>query len=75
MNKTIITVLASSILLMLTFLSANEKPKKSDDFLRINDNIQNDELRSELETLRNEFQIERERIHTYYMEKIKTILL
>ena len=56
---------------MLTVLTAGVKEKKGADFLRINDNIQNKELRAELEGLRDEFKFERNRIHDYYKEKIE----
>jgi len=58
---------------MLTVLTAGVKEKKGADFLRINDNIQNKELRAELEGLRDEFKFERTRIHDYYKEKIEGI--
>ena len=73
MNKTIITVITSSILLIMTYLSAEVKGKRGDDFLRINDNIQNEELRAELEGLREEFMIEKNRIHEYYNEKMENL--
>ena len=73
MNKIIITVLTSSIFLILTFLSAEVKEKREDDFFRINDNIQNEELRSELAELREEFMIERSRIREYYNEKMEIL--
>ena len=73
MNKKIITVLIGSLLLMLTFLTADVKEKKGDDFLRINDNIQNEEFRIELIGLKKEFNIERSRIQEYYNEKIAAL--
>jgi len=47
------------LIIMLTVLTAGVKDKKGDNFLRINDNIQNKELRSELVMLRDKFNIER----------------
>ena len=73
MNKKIITVLIGSLLLMLTFLTADVKEKKGDDFLRINDNIQNEEFRIELIGLKKEFNIERSRIQEYYKEKMEAL--
>ena len=49
------------------------KEKKGDAFLRINDNIQNEELRAELAALKEDFNIERIRIHEYYNEKIEAL--
>ena len=73
MNNKIITVLVCSILLMLTFLTADVKEKRGDDFFRINDNIQNDELRIELKGIKQEFNIERSRIQKYYKEKMAVL--
>ena len=67
------TVLVCSILLMLTFLTADVKEKRGDDFLRINDNIQNEEIRIELKGLKKEFNIERSRIQEYYNEKMEAL--
>ena len=58
---------------MLTFVSADVKENREGDFLRINDNIQNEALRTELEVLREEFNIERAQIKEYYNEKIETL--
>ena len=69
MNK-IITVCIGYILLMPTFLIADVKEKRGDYFLRINDNIQNEELRIELKGIKQEFNIERSRIQKYYKEKM-----
>ena len=73
MNKKILTVSIGSLLLMLTFLTADVKEKRGDDFLRINDNIQNDELRIALKGLKKEFNIERSRIQEYYKEKMEAL--
>ena len=73
MNKIIITVITSYIFLIITFLSAEVNGKRGDEFFRINDNIQNDELRAELEGLREEFMIEKSRIHEYYNEKMENL--
>ena len=73
MNKKIITVLIGSLLLMLTFLTADVKEKRGDDFLRINDNIKNEELHIELKGIKKEFNIERSLIQEYYNEKIAAL--
>ena len=72
MNK-IITVCIGYILLMLTFLIADVKEKRVDYFLRINDNIQNEELRIELKGIKQEFNIERSRIQKYYKEQMAVL--
>ena len=58
MKRTFIAILTGSIFCALTVLTAEIKEKKGDDFLRINDNIQNEELRAELETLREEEEVQ-----------------
>ena len=73
MKRFSIVSLTCSIIIMLTVLTAGVKEKKGADFLRINDNIQNKELRAELEGLRDEFKFERNRIHDYYKEKMEAI--
>ena len=73
MNKKIITVCIGCILLMLTFLTADVKEKREDDFLRINDNILNDDLRIALKGLKKEFNIEKSQIQEYYKEKMEAL--
>jgi len=73
MTKKIITVFIGCILLTLTFLTANVKESGGDYFFKINDNIQNEELRIELKGLTKEFNIERSRIQDYYKEKIEVL--
>ena len=58
---------------MLTFLTADVKEKGGDDFLKINDNIQNEKLRAELHALRDEFILMRTRIHDAYSNKMKAV--
>ena len=70
MKRIFIIILTGTLFAVLTVLNAEEKERKNDNFLRINDNIQNEELRSELEGLREEFNIEKSRIQKYYTEKI-----
>ena len=73
MKRIYITLFISSLFCTLTVLSAEVKERVGDDFLRINDNIQNDELRVELEKLREEFILEKARILEYYNEKIESL--
>ncbi len=73
MKRIFIVILTSAIFFVLTALTADEDERKGDNFLRINDNIQNEELRSELEGIREEFNIERSRIKKYYSEKIANL--
>ena len=73
MKKIFIGIFIGGLFCVLTILTAGVKEKKGDDFLRINDNIQNEELRTELEELREEFNIETKRIRGYYNEKMQTL--
>ena len=73
MKRIFIAILTGSIFFMLSVLTAEVREKKSDNFLRINDNIQNEELRSELKILREEFNIERNRIRQDYNDKIEAL--
>ena len=73
MKRFSIVSLTCSIIIILTILTAGVKEKKGDNFLRINDNIQNKELRAELEGLREEFKFERNHINEYYKEKMEEI--
>ena len=73
MKRFSIVPLTCSIIIMLTVLTAGIKEKKSSEFLRINDNIQNDELRSELKILKEEFALEKNQIQAYYNEKIEVL--
>ena len=70
MKKIFITICTSSLLIMLTFLMAEDKYEKEHGFFKINDNIQNEDLRAELESLKNKFNMERDKIHVYYQEKM-----
>ena len=73
MKRIFIAILIGGIFCVLTVLTAGMKEKKRDDFLRINDNIQNEELRIELAGLREEFKIERKRIREYYNVKMEVL--
>jgi len=70
MKKMFITICAGSLLIMLTFLMAEETHENERGFFKINDNIQNEELRAELEILREKFAMEGEEIRESYNEKI-----
>jgi len=70
MKKIVTTAIMAS---MLTFLMAEKITKKGNGLFKINDNIQNEELRVELESLKSEFNTEREKIHMYYQEQIETL--
>tara|TARA_B100000315_G_scaffold225206_1_gene231282 strand:- start:730 stop:1134 length:405 start_codon:yes stop_codon:yes gene_type:complete len=67
------TLFICSTFFILTVLTAGMKEKKGDNFLRINDNIQNEELRAELKGLSEEFNVEKSRIQNYYNQEIALI--
>ena len=54
MKRIFIIILTGSIFFTLSALIAGEKEKKTDNFLRANPNIKNEELRSELAELRKQ---------------------
>ena len=73
MKRIFTIILIGSIFCVLNVLTAGEKEKRDANFLRINDNIQNEELRAELQGLREEFKIESTRIRDYYNKKIEAL--
>ena len=73
MKKIFIITLIGNMFIMLTVLTAGEDKKKEADLFRLNENIQNEDLRVELAKLRKEFDIERNQILDGYKEKIEVL--
>ena len=73
MKRIYIKIFLGNIFCILTVLTADVKEKMEDDFLRVNDNIQNEEHHDELQALREKFNLERTQIQKYYNEKIETL--
>ena len=73
MKRIFIITLIGSMFFMLTVLTAGEDEKKEADFFRLNENIQNEDLRVELAKLRKEFDIERSQILEGYKEKMEIL--
>ena len=73
MKRIFATLLIGSIFCILNVLTAEVKEKNGDEFLRVNDNIQNEELRIELKGIKQEFNIERSWIQKYYKEKMAVL--
>tara|TARA_B100000315_G_C14400746_1_gene506355 strand:+ start:110 stop:517 length:408 start_codon:yes stop_codon:yes gene_type:complete len=73
MKRIFATLLIGSIFCILNVLTAEVKEKNGDEFLRVNDNIQNEELRVELGELKEQFNIERKRIREYYKDKMEAL--
>ena len=67
-------IITSIFTISLLFAGTKKgKHKKNDDFLRAKPYIQNEELRSELKTLRTEFEIEEKKISANYRKQIETL--
>ena len=62
-----------SIFILLALTIAKVKEEKGDEFIKIHSNIQNQDLRKELEALRKEFNTEKNQIKDYYNEKIELL--
>ena len=73
MNLIKLYFLSGSLLMFVSISSVAAKENKGDDFLQINNNIQNKDLRADLEELREEFNLENDRIQKYYNEKIEAL--
>jgi len=68
-----LTIFCSCFLLLASLVNGENKSIDKDNFMRINPNITNDVLRSELENLVKEFDVERQRVRNSYDKKIETL--
>ena len=66
-----LTISSVFFLLMLSLLEAGEKPVEKSFFLSVNPNIKNEELKSELEVLKQNFDFEKGKIRDYYTKEIE----
>ena len=73
MKLTILTILCSCFLLLASLVNGENKSIDKDKFMRINPNITNEALRSELENLGKEFDVERQRVRNFYDKKIELL--
>jgi len=73
MKLTTLTILCSCFLLLTSLATGENKSIDEDKFMRINPNISNEALRSELENLVKEFDVERQRVRKSYDKKIETL--
>ena len=73
MKLTKLTIIFSSFLLLASLIIAEDNSIGKDKFLRINPNITNEALRSELENLVIEFDVEKQRIRNSFDKKIETL--
>ena len=65
------TILSTCFLLMLPLSAEGEKLVEKGHFLSVNPNIKNEELKSELEVMKQDFNIERQKIQDYYTKEIE----
>ena len=73
MKLTNLTILLSGFMFLVSLASAEDKSINKDNFLRINPNITNEALRSELENLVLDFDIEKQRLHDNYAKQIEAL--
>ena len=73
MKLTKLTILLIGFMLLVSLASSEGKSKNKDNFMRINPNITNEALRSELENLVIEFDVEKQRIRNSFDKKIETL--
>ena len=73
MKLTTLTILCSCFLLLASLVNGDNKSIDKNKFMRINPNITNEALRSELENLGKEFDIEKQLVRDSYENKIKTL--
>ena len=73
MKLTNLTILLSGFMFLVSLASAEGKSIYKDNFLRINPNITNEDLRAELENLVMDFDAERQRVHDSYAKQIEVL--
>ena len=67
------TILCICFLFVLPLSAEGKKSSEKGHFLSVNPNIKNKELISELETLKQDFDFERQKIQDYYTEEIERL--
>ena len=73
MKLTNLTILLSGFIFLVSLANAEGKSIYKDNFLRINPNITNEDLRAELENLVMDFDVERQRVHDSYVKQIEVL--
>ena len=73
MKLTNLTILLSGFMFLVSLANAEGKSIYKDNFLRINPNITNEDLRAELENLVMDFDVERQRVHDSYAKQIEVL--
>ena len=73
MKLTNLTILLSGFMLLVSLASSEGKSINKVNFMRINPNITNEDLRAELENLVMDFDVERQRVHDSYAKQIEVL--
>ena len=73
MKLTNLTILLIGFMLLVSSVGAEDKSINKDNFMRINPNITNEDLRAELENLVMDFDAERKRVHDSYAKQIEVL--
>ena len=73
MKLTTLTILCNCFLLLASLVNGENKSIAKNKFMRINPNITNEALRSELENLGKEFDVEQQRVRNFYDKKIAAL--
>ena len=73
MKLTNLTILLSGFMFLVSLANTEDKSINKDNFLRINPNITNEALRSELENLILDFDVERQSLHDNYANQIEAL--
>ena len=73
MKFTKLTILAGIFLLLFSLSIAGKKSVKEDHASSIKSNIINEELRAEIEILKQDFDTEKQKIQDYYTEEIERL--
>ena len=73
MKLTNLTILLIGFMLLVSLASSEGKSINKDNFMRINPNITNEDLRAELENLVMDFDAERQSVHDSYAKQIEAL--
>ncbi len=68
------TILYICFLFVLPLSAEGKKPVEKNHFLSVNPNINNEELKNELKTLKQDFEFNRQKIQDYYTKEIEHLM-
>ena len=66
-----ITILCICFLFVIPLLAEGKKSVEKNHFMNVNPNIKNEELKSELEGIKQDFEFNRQKIRDYYTKEIE----